>query len=57
MCEFRYRLDILGLTDHPMYERVTGWTAPLDDEMSRWGTSPIQTAPRPEAPAEATAAL
>jgi hypothetical protein len=37
LCEFRYRMELLGLTAHPVYPRLATWTSLLDDEMRRWG--------------------
>ena len=45
MSELRYRLDHLGLSDGPLYDEIAGWTAPLDEEMRRWGSSRLSTSP------------
>lgn len=42
LCELRYRMEMFGLGDHPLYGSIAEWTSLLDDEMRRWGTKRLQ---------------
>ena len=44
LSEWRYRMEGLGLVDHPIFAEVKETTSMLEDEMSEWGGEPI--APR-----------
>lgn len=42
LSELRYRMNQLGIQDHPLYAEIDGATNMLADEMTRWGTDRIQ---------------
>jgi hypothetical protein len=42
LSELRYRMDHLGIQDHPLYAEVDAATSMLRDEMTRWGTDRIE---------------
>jgi hypothetical protein len=41
LCELRYRMQLLGLEAHPLYDELAGSAVPLSGEMKRWGTEAI----------------
>ncbi len=42
LSEWRYRMQSLGLVDHPVFEEVRAATNMLEDEMGEWGGEPIE---------------
>lgn len=42
LSELRYRMNQLGIQDHPLYSEIDGATSMLADEMTRWGPDSIQ---------------
>jgi hypothetical protein len=44
LCELRYRMDLFGLEEHPLYEKLRVETTPLSEEMGRWGDAVIDRA-------------
>jgi hypothetical protein len=42
LSELRYRMDQLGIQDHPLYAEVDAATSMLRDEMTLWGTERLE---------------
>ena len=42
LSELRYRMDQLGVQDHPLYAEVDAATSMLRDQMTRWGNERIE---------------
>jgi hypothetical protein len=42
LSELRYRMDQLGIQNHPLYAEVDAATSMLRDEMTRWGTERLE---------------